>query len=93
MVEARGRTHASRMTILQFDPERYPQQARLIAQRVEEHERRMRERKNAQQEAKRVFEGVDESDEEEEPPPDLIWFSFRFLPSLVPCRYQIEAVH
>jgi hypothetical protein len=33
------------MTILQFDPEQYPQQARLIAQRVEEHERRMRERK------------------------------------------------
>jgi hypothetical protein len=72
VVDARGRTHASRMTILQFDPEQYPQQARLIAQRVEEHERCMRERKNAQQEAKRVFEGVDESDEEEEPPPDLM---------------------
>jgi hypothetical protein len=43
------------MTILQFDPEQYPQQARLIAQRVEEHERRMRERKNAQQKAKRVL--------------------------------------
>jgi hypothetical protein len=28
--------------------------------------------RNAQQEAKRVFEGVDESDEEEEPPPDLM---------------------
>jgi hypothetical protein len=28
--------------------------------------------RNAQREAKRVFEGVDESDEEEEPPPDLM---------------------
>jgi hypothetical protein len=72
VVEARGERTPSRMTILQSDPEQYPQQAGLLAQRVEEHERRMRERKNAQQEAKRVFEGVDESGEEEEPPPDLM---------------------
>jgi hypothetical protein len=62
------------VAILQFAPEQYPTQARLIEQQVQERERLTLERKNAQREAKRLFgavEAVDESDEEE-PPPDLM---------------------
>jgi hypothetical protein len=67
------------MTILERNPEQYPEEARRIAQQVQERERHRQERINAQQErqtahrkARRFLEGVDEPDEEEPPPPDLM---------------------
>jgi predicted ATPase with chaperone activity len=68
------------MTILQQNPEQYPEAAQRIAQEVQEREWEMQQRKNAQQEreskrrkAKRFLEGVaDEIDDEEEPPLDLM---------------------
>jgi hypothetical protein len=66
------------MTILRFNPEQYPEQARVIEQRIQaederrtqERERRARERKNARREVVSLFLGVDEADEDE--PPDLM---------------------
>jgi hypothetical protein len=68
------------MIILQRNPEQYPEEARRVAQEVAERERRIQERRNAEQQretahrkAKRFLEGVDEFDEDEPPPaPDLM---------------------
>jgi hypothetical protein len=68
------------MTILQQNPEQYPEAAQRIAQEVQERQWEIQQRKNAQQEretasqkAKRFLEAVaDESDDEDEPPLDLM---------------------
>jgi hypothetical protein len=59
------------IAIWQIDPEEYRRQARIVEQEIEQRERSKRERQRAQTEAKRLFEALDESDDEE-PPPDLM---------------------
>jgi hypothetical protein len=69
------------MTILRFDPDQYPEQARVIGQRVQaederrrlERENRVREQKGARQEVVSFFLGADVADEaDEDKQPDLI---------------------
>jgi hypothetical protein len=67
------------MSILQLDPEQYPEHARRISQQVQERERRQREKREKAQEKRgkaqhalrHLLDGADESDEDE-PSPDLM---------------------
>jgi hypothetical protein len=55
------------IAIWRIDPDEYRRQARIVEQEIQQRERSRRERREAQTEAKRPFEAVDESEAEDEP--------------------------